>query len=84
VSKCRGINTALEFSRAAGHQVSSHGSLRSFSKISDRLGCIPGPMWSGSMGLSECGVGAVNQIHVEAGLATESAGPLLFVKVWLR
>jgi hypothetical protein len=84
VSKCQGIYTDLELSRATGHHISSHCASRSFSDISDKSGCVPGPTWSGGMWSAKFGVGAVSRLRVEAGLATESEDPLLFVKVWLR
>jgi hypothetical protein len=48
-SKCRGIDTDLELSRAAGIQALSHGLSRSFSEISDRVGCEAGPIVTGGV-----------------------------------
>jgi hypothetical protein len=78
VSKYHGMDIDLELLRDTGRQVSSHGSY-----ISERLGCIPGPMVPGGMVFAACGVGVVNWLPLEAGPATELEGPFLFAKCLL-
>jgi hypothetical protein len=71
VSKCHGMDTDFELSRAAGIQASSHGSLLSFSVISDRSGCNPEPIVLGGVYSLVCGLEAVAWRCAGAGLMNE-------------
>jgi hypothetical protein len=83
-SNCLGMDTELELSRAVGFQVSSHGPSRSFSDISDIVGCDSGSTVLGG----EKSVHSVYRMGswrcAGVGLVTYSVGPGLAAIVLLQ